>query len=315
MASAHSAPTLLPCRFSVMARLPYNLTALMMRVRRVRFYLAPTPRIAAPAMAAQTTDAHHVDELLTRLAQEHLFTIIVDHQRIGFAHCSPQSGHSAVMLENPELWQQGLGNRAVSLLLHHAFQINQFAKLVVNNLPDQAEAGRLAWEEAGFSQVRRHLVDDQVHLDLELSRACHLANEDRIFLVRHAETTADTEQMAWGSVDNHLSAIGRAQTESLRNCALLFQVEECICSPHQQARATAERIFARRVMCPMPCVMTGKAKISAAGTISRSAVFHAPMLGCLPIPWRRKWSSIPHPHQECPQRTAHRRKHCPGNQR
>jgi broad specificity phosphatase PhoE len=192
------------------------------------------------------------DRLLTRHARDDLFIVVLDVERCGVAHCDPQSGRLDLILATAELWEQGIGSRAAALLLHHAFDIRRLKSVGVEGLPDSGAHGRLAWEEAGLAQVRRRLLDDQVFIDLEISRACHQSSEEQVFLIRHAETTADTEQLAWSQADSRLSSMGRAQTEALRSCDLLFRVGECIASPHQQARATAERIFAVR---NVPCTV------------------------------------------------------------
>ena len=195
---------------------------------------------------SSTPDA--VDQLIGDLKHHYLYIVEVDGQRCGLASIdalAKQHGILTLILEQESYWHQGIGDRVVGLLCTFAFEHEKFESLSVRNIPEQAEAGRVVWENAGFSQVSRIPHQGQVTVNFTLTRAAYTAHEQRVLLVRHARHALDAEQRAASHQDLHLDAIGRAQSEALKECSLLYGIKSCVCADQLQARSTAERCFTR----------------------------------------------------------------------
>lgn len=190
-----------------------------------------------------------VNELISDLKHHYLYIVEVDGVRCGLASIdalAKQHGILTLILEDEAYWHQGIGDRAVGLLCTFSFEHQNFESLSVRNIPEQAEAGRLVWENAGFGQISRVPHQGQVSVNFTLPRAAYASHEQRILLVRHARHGFDQLEQAAGNSDQALDSVGRAQSEALKECSLLYGIHSCICSDQIQAKHTAERCFAQR---------------------------------------------------------------------
>jgi broad specificity phosphatase PhoE len=164
----------------------------------------------------------------------------------GLDNLSKLHGMLTLILEQESFWYQGIGDRAVALLCTLAFDYNKYDSLSVRNIPEMAEAGRLVWENAGFSQISRVPHQNQVSVNFSLGRGAYYAHEQRLVLIRHARHAMDAEGLVAGQKDQSLDAVGRAQSEALKGCALLAGFQACISADLSHSKSTAERCFADR---------------------------------------------------------------------
>lgn len=195
------------------------------------------------------TSPDGVDDLIGDLKHQYLYIVEVDSQRCGMAgldNLSHSHGMLTLVLEEESYWYQGIGDRVVALLCNLAFDYNKYESLAVRNIPELAEAGRLVWENAGFSQISRVPHQSQVSVNFALSRGAYYAHEQRLLLIRHARHALDAAGQAAGQRDLAPDAVGRAQSEALKGCALLAGIESCISADLSQTKSTAERCFAER---------------------------------------------------------------------
>lgn len=70
-------------------------------------------------------------------------------------HLEPSAGRWAldIVIGEPDLWNQGLGTRAVKSLLRYLFTVKEAAEVVLTPLADNARAIR-CYEKAGFQKTR-----------------------------------------------------------------------------------------------------------------------------------------------------------------
>ncbi len=190
-----------------------------------------------------------VDDLIGDLKHQYLYIVEVDGARCGLAgldNLSKSHGALTLILEQDSFWYQGIGDRAVSLLCTLAFDYNKYESLAVRNIPEQAEAGRLVWENAGFGQISRVPHQGQVTVNFSLPRTAFYAHEQRILFIRHARHLFDEESKVSGRESMNLDSVGRAQSEALKDCSLLAGLTSCISADSAQAKSTAERCFSDR---------------------------------------------------------------------
>jgi broad specificity phosphatase PhoE len=64
----------------------------------------------------------------------------------------------------------------------------------------------------------------------------------KIYLIRHGETTGDTEDRFGGDYDDHLTELGKTQAKKLASELIGLNIEKIYFSPRIRARETAEII-------------------------------------------------------------------------
>ena len=190
-----------------------------------------------------------VDQLIGDLKHQYLYIVEVDNERCGLAavdDLAKSHGILTLILEQDSYWHQGIGDRAVSLLCTLAFEHSKYESLSVRHIPEQAEAGRVVWENAGFSQISRVPHQGQVTVNFSLPRSAFLAHEQRVLLIRHARSVADAKGVVAGQEPVLLDTVGRVQVEALKGCSLLAGLHVCLSSDLSQSKLTAERCFTQR---------------------------------------------------------------------